>query len=122
MIEKVNLRQMLTVAAIGLVVCCVFGVFGKPGTTISDLQTNTNRNLGHLKAEQSSVGTEINRSQIETANALGAIGRTQAEISGSRETISDLDEGIKQFQTILAECERLATESKRIIERIDESN
>lgn len=121
MIEKVNLRQVLVIAGIGLAVCFVFRGCGK-STTISRLQNDVNCTMGTIKAESSIVGVEIERSQVASDNAAEAIRRTQSEVSGSREAVSNLNAGITKLQAILAECEKLARESKAIIERVDNAN
>ena len=122
MIEKVNLKQMLVACGIGLALCFVFGVFSKPSTTIDQLQSDTDRTMGTIKAEQSSTGVEIDRSQIATGNALQAISRSQTEIDGSRKAVDGIETGIGKLKIIIAECERLTTESKAIFERVDKSN
>ena len=122
MIEKVNLRQVLAIVAIGLAMCFMFSMFSKPSTNINQLQAGTDRSLGAIKAEQSTVGVQIDRSQTATGNAFQAIKRTELEISGSRETVGNLNAGIEQLKTIIGECESLARESKNIIDRIDGAN
>lgn len=122
MIEKVNLKQMLYVVGFGLAICFMFSMFSKPSTNINQLQADTDRSLGTIKAEQSSVGVEIDRSQTATGNALEAISRSQTEIDGSRKAVDGIETGIREIQHILAECERITTESKAIFERIDQSN
>ena len=121
MLEKVNLNQIIVIGAIGLAINVLFFGCGK-STTIRELQADTDRSLGTIKAEQSSTGVEIDRSQIATGNALQAISRSQTEIDGSRKAVNNLNAGIGKLQSILAECERLATESKAIFERVDQSN
>jgi hypothetical protein len=122
MIEKVNLKQVLYIVGIGLAMCFMFSMFSKPSANINRLQADTDRSLGAIKAEQSTVGVEINRSEVASGNAIEAIGRTQLEVRGSREAVSNLDAGITKLQAILAECQRLTTESKAIFERIDGAN
>ena len=122
MIEKVNLRQVLTIVAIGLAMCFMFSMFSKPSANIDKLQADTDRSLGAIKAEQSTVGVEIDRSQTATGNAFQAIERSQIEIDGSRKAVDGIETGIGKLKTIIAECERLATESKAIFERVDQSN
>lgn len=121
MIEKVNLRQMLTIVGIGLAINFLFFGYGK-STTIRELQADTDRNLGTIKVNTSAVGVGINRSEAHNTNAIQAIERTRSEITGSREAVSNLDAGIEKLEFILAECERLAGESKAIIERVDGAN
>ena len=122
MIAKVNLKQVLTIVGIGLAMCFMFSMFSKPSTNIDKLQADTDRSLGTIKAEQSTVGVEIDRSQTATGNAFQAISRSQAEIDGSRKAIDGIEAGIREIESILAECQRLTTESKAIIERIDQAN
>lgn len=122
MIEKVNLRQVLTIVGIGLAMCFMFSMFSKPSTNINKLQADTNRSLGAIKAEQSTIGVEIDRSQTSTGNAFQAIERSQIKIEGSRKSIDGIEAGIREIQSILAECQRLTTESKAIFERIDGAN
>jgi uncharacterized membrane protein YgaE (UPF0421/DUF939 family) len=122
MIEKVNLRQVLAIVGIGLAMCFMFSMFSKPSTNIDKLQSNTDRNLGRIKAESSSVGVEIDRSQTASANAIEAIKRTELEVRGSREAVGNLNAGIAKLQAILGECEELARKNSNIIERIDGAN
>ena len=122
MIEKVNLKQMLVIGGIGLALCFVFSMFSKPSTNIDKLQADTDRSLGAIKAEQSSTGVEIDRSQVATGNALQAISRSQTEIDGSSKAVDGIETGIGKLESILAECKRLTTESKAIFERVDQSN
>ena len=122
MIEKVNLRQVLYIVGIGLAMCFMFSMFSKPSTSIDKLQADTDRSLGAIKAEQSTVGVEIDRSQTATGNAFQAISRSQAEIDGSRKAIDGIETGVREIQSILAECQRLTTESKAIFERVDGAN
>ena len=122
MIEKVNLKQMLTIGGIGLALCFVFSMFSKPSTTIDQLQSDTDRTMGTIKAEQSSTGVEIDRSQTATGNAFQAIERSQIEIDGSRKAVDGIEAGIREIESILAECQRLTTESKAIFDRVDGAN
>ena len=122
MIEKVNLRQVLTIVGVGLAMCFMFSMFSKPSANIDKLQADTDRSLGTIKAESSSVGVEIGRSEVATGNALEAIKRTELEVRESREAVGNLDAGIREIESILAECQRLTTESKAIFERIDGAN
>lgn len=122
MIEKVNLRQVLVIAGIGLAVCFMFRSCGTASPSIRELQTSTDNTMGNLKAESSIVGVEITRSQAASDNAAEAIRRTQSEISGSREAVGNLNTGITKLQVILAECERLARENSEIIAGVDRTN
>ena len=122
MIEKINLRQVLTVVGIGLAMCFMFSMFSKPSSNIDKLQADTDRSLGAIKAEQSTVGLKIDKSQAATGNAFQAIERSQIEIDGSRKAIDGIEAGVRELQSILAECQRLTTESKAIFERIDGAN
>lgn len=121
MIEKVNLRQVLYVGIACMAINFLFVGCGK-SKSIDQLQTDTDRNLGNIKAEQSTVGVEIDRSQTASANAIEAIKRTELEVRGSREAVGNLNAGIEKLESILAECERLAGESKAIIERVNGAN
>ena len=122
MIAKVNLKQVLAIVGIGVALCFMFGVFSKPSTSIDKLQADTDRSLGTIKAEQSTVGVEIDRSQTATGNAIEALERSQLEVSGSRKSIDGIEAGVREIQSILAECQRLTTESKAIFDRIDGAN
>lgn len=122
MIEKVNLKQVLTIVGIGLAMCFMFSMFSKPSANIDKLQADTDRSLGTIKAEQSTVGVEIDRSQTATGNALQAIERSQIKIDGSRKAVDGIEAGIREIESILAECQRLTTESKAIFDRVDGAN
>ena len=122
MIEKVNLKQVLVIAGIGLAVCFVFRGCGTASPSIRELQTNTDNTMGNLKAESSIVGIEITRSQAASDNAIEAIKRTELKVRGSREAVSSLNARITKLQAILAECERLARENSEIIAGVDRTN
>ena len=121
MIEKVNLKQMLAIGIVGLAINILFVGCGK-SSTIDKLQSNTNSTMGTIKAEQSSVGVEIDRSQIATGNALQAIERSQTEIDGSRKAVDDFEARIRELQFLVDECKRLTGESKAIFDNADRAN
>ena len=121
MIEKIELKQVLYIGVACLAINVLFFGCGK-SSTINQLQTDTDRTVGTIKAEQSSVGVEINRSQVATANAVEAINRSQTEIDGSRKAVDDFEARIRELQTLVNECHRLATESKGIIDGVDQTN
>ena len=122
MIEKVNLKQVLVIAGIGLAINFMFRSCGTASPSIRELQTSTDRNLGNLKAESSIVGAEIARSQTASNNAQQAIAGVREQINGSRETFNDFRAGINELERQLAECEELARKNSNIIERIDGAN
>lgn len=122
MIEKVNLRQVLTVAGIGLAVCFMFRGCGTASTSISKLQNDTNSTMGAVKSESAGIGVEIERSQTASDNAAEAIRNIKEQINGSRGTFNDFREGINELERTLGECERLAKQNAEIIERVDGSN
>jgi hypothetical protein len=121
MIEKVNLRHLLYVGIACMAINFLFVGCGK-SATISRLQADTNSTMGRIKAESSSVGVEIDRSQTASANAIEAIKRTELEVRGSREAVGNLNAGIAKLQAIIGECEELARKNSNIIERIDGAN
>ena len=122
MIEKVNLKQVLVIAGIGLAVCFVFRGCGTASPSIRELQTSTDNTMGNLKAESSIVGVEIERSQVASDNAAQAIRNAKEQINGSRATFNDFRAGINELERQLAECERLARENSEIIAGVDGSN
>ena len=121
MIEKVNLKHLLFVGIACMAINIVFVGCSK-SATIDQLQTDTDRNLGRIKAESSIVGVEIERSQAASDNAIEAIKRTELEVRGSREAVGNLNAGIAKLQAIIGECEELARKNSNIIERIDGAN
>ena len=121
MIEKVNLKHLLAIGVACVAINIVFVGCSK-STTIDQLQSDTDRSLGRIKAEQSTVGVEIDRSQTASANAIEAIKRTELEVRGSREAVSNIEAGIAKLQVIIGECEELARKNKAIFERIDGAN
>lgn len=120
--EKFGYKILEYLGVFVMLLCVLFFGFGDDSTELSRLQNDTNRNLGTIKAEQSTVGVEINRSQTATGNAIEAIKRSQSEVDGSRKAIDDFEARIRELQSLVAECQRLATESKGIIDRVDEAN
>jgi peptidoglycan hydrolase CwlO-like protein len=121
MIAKVDIKQVLVVGVACLAINFLFGSCGK-SSTINQLQSDTDRTMGAVKAEQSSVGTEIGRSQVATGNAIESISRSQTEIDRSRKAVDDFEARIRELQSLVAECQRLTTESKGIIDNIDRAN
>lgn len=121
MIEKVDIKQVLYVGIVCLAINFMFAGCSK-SSTINQLQNDTNRTMGTVKAEQSSVGVEIGRSQVATGNAIEAISRSQTEIDGSRKAVDDFEERIRKLQSLVAECHRLTTESKGIIDNVERAN
>ena len=122
MFDEKTLYKAFGIIAGIIVACCICCfLFSKPNT-IDQLQSDTDRNLGRIKAEQSSVGVEIDRSQTASANAIEAIKRTELEVSESREAVSNIEAGIAKLQTILGECEELARKNKAIFDRVDGAN
>ena len=121
MIEKVNIKHLLAIGIACVAINVLFLSCSK-STTIDQLQSDTDRSLGTIKAEQSSVGTQIDRSQTASANAIEALERSQLEVSGSREAVSNIEAGIAKLQTVIGECEELARKNKVIFERIDGAN
>ena len=122
MIAKVKISHLLVAAAIGLAMCFMFSMFSKPSTNINQLQSNTDRNLGRIKAESSMLGVGVERSQTASNNAQQAIAGVRAKINGSRETFNDFRAGINELERQLGECQRLAEQNTNIIERIDGAN
>ena len=121
MIEKVNLKHLLFVGIACMAINIVFVGCSK-SATIDQLQTDTDRNLGRIKAESSIVGVEIERSQAASDNAAQAIRNAKEQINGNRETFNDFRAGINKLERQLAECEELARKNSNIIERIDGAN
>ena len=121
MIEKVNLKPLFAIGVACVAINVLFLGCSK-SSTIDQLQSDTDRNLGRIKAEQSSVGVEIGRSQTASTNAIEALERSQLEVSGSREAVSNIEAGIAKLQVIIGECEELARKNKSIFERIDGAN
>ena len=121
MIEKVNLKQLLFVGIACMAINIVFVGCGK-SATIDQLQSDTDRNLGRIKAEQSSVGVELDRSQTASNEVKESLDRINTNINDGRARINEIKESINAIEHILAECEGYARESKNIIERIDGAN
>lgn len=121
MIEKIELKQVLYIGVACLAINLLFFGCGK-SSTINQLQTDTDRSLGTIKAEQSSIGVEIGRSQVAVGNAVEAINRSQIEIDGSRKAVDAFEARIRELQSLARECQRLATENKGIIDGVDQAN
>ena len=122
MIEKVNLKQVLVIAGIGLAINFMFRSCGTASPGIRELQTSTDRSLGTVKAESAGIGVEIERSKIASDNAQKAIGRINDEINDYRGRINEISTGINDIERDINECERLARESAKIFDRVDGSN
>ena len=121
MIEKVNLKHLLYVGIACMAINVLFLGCSK-SSTIDQLQADTDRNLGRIKAESSMLGVGVERSQTASDNAQQAIAGVRAKINGSRETFNDFRAGINELERQLGECQRLAEQNAIIIERIDGAN
>lgn len=124
MFEEKTLWKTFNVIAAIIVTCCVaLFLFGKPANnTTSELQADTDRNLGNIKAESAIVGIEVERSKIASDNIKETIGRIDTEIDGSRKTAGEITAGIENLERLIVECERLAGENARIIDEADKAN
>lgn len=121
MIEKVNLRQVLGIAIVGVAVCFLFRSCGR-ANTINQLQADTNETMGTVKAESAILAVEVERS-IATSGSLGeAINETGRAVTGSREAAATLKAGIGELKHTLAECQRLADENAKLIAEIDKGH
>lgn len=120
--EKTLYKTFGIIAAIIVLGCFAFMVFGKPATNIDQLQADTDRNLGNIKAESAIIGVEIERSKTASDNVTATIGRINTEINASRETFNDFRERINDFERIIGECQKLAGENATIIDNIDRAN
>lgn len=121
MIEKIELKQVLYIGVACLAINVLFFGCGK-SSTINQLQTDTDRNLGRIKAESSMLGVGVERSQTASDNAQQAIAGVREKINGSRETFNDFRAGINELERQLGECQRLAEQNTNIIERVDGAN
>lgn len=121
MIEKINLKHLLAIAGIGLAINFLFLGCGKP-KTIGELQTDTDRSLGTVKAEQSILGVEANRT-IDTSRKLGeAVKEATARVERSQEAATTIAGSIDGIKLAVGECQRLARENAEIIAGIDQTN
>lgn len=121
MLEKVNLKQILIVSGVLLVVCVMFGVFGKP-STINQLQNDTNATMGNLKTESAIIGVEIGRIERTTGSLTEAIGEANTRINDGRATFNTITTRINDIKNIVGECQRLARENANIIDEADKAN
>lgn len=122
MIEKVNLKQVLAIVGIGLAMCFMFSMFSKPSANIDKLQADTDRSLGTIKAEQSTVGVEIDRSQIASVEVKGSLDRATGNINDGRARINDMQGSINELERTLAECAAIARKNKSIIDGVDQKD
>lgn len=120
--EKTLYKTFGIIAGVIVLGCFAFMVFGKPATSIDQLQADTDRNLGNIKAESAIIGVEIERSKTASDNVKETIGRINAEVSSGREVAGEIAAGIDNLERIIGECQRLAGENATIIDNIDRAN
>lgn len=106
---------------IGVFLVVLF-LLARTGTDGTEERRRTDRTLGNIKAEQSIVGVEVGR--IEDASIIigESVSNAQREVSESRKSATTIASGIEQIKLTLAECQRLADENARIIDRVDRAN
>ena len=121
MLEKVNLNQVLAIGIVGLAINVLFVGCGK-SSTIDQLQSNTNSTMGTIKAESAILGVEVERIERTTGSVAETIGKVNTRINDGRATFNTISTRINDIKNIVRECQRLATESKGIIDNADKSN
>ncbi|MBR6511132.1 MAG: hypothetical protein IKT51_02690 [Phascolarctobacterium sp.] len=121
MLEKVNLNQVLAIGIVGLAINVLFVGCGK-SSTIDKLQSDTDRNLGTIKAESAILGVEVERIERTTGSVAETIGEANTRINDGRATFNTISTRINDIKNIVGECQRLARENANIIDKADKAN
>ena len=121
MIEKIDIKQVLYIGVACLAINFLFGGCSK-SDTIDQLQSNTDRTLGTIKAEQSIVSVETERIRIASGSIGESVNSAAREVGESRRTSETIANGIEQIKRTLAECQRLTGENARIIDNVERAN
>ena len=117
MIEKVNLRQMLTIVAIGLVVCFVFSWFGSTKSeTVRDNGSGTIRVGTGLK--QANDDQRIVEERV--SNAATRVERIAGSVADSQGRIGNATTRVGNIESLVIEAEQIAQTDGRILQAIKE--
>ena len=115
MIEKVNLKQMLVIAGIGLAVCFVFSMFGKSNSdTVHNDATGTIRVGAGL--EQANDNQRIVEERI--GSAATRVGRIESSIADSQSRIGNAQNRAGTIESLISEAEGIARTDRRILQAV----
>lgn len=117
MIEKVNLRQVLTIVAIGLVMCFVFSWFGSTKSeTVRDNGSGTIRVGTGLKQASDDQRIIVER----VSNAAARVERITDGISDSQGRIGNAQTRVGNIESLVIEAEQIARTDGRILQKVKE--
>ena len=115
MIEKVNLRQVLVIAGIGLVVCFVFSMFGKSNSnTVHNDATGTIRVGAGL--EQARGNQQLVEERI--GSAATSVERIESSVTDSQGRINDAQNRAWTIESLISEAEGIARTDRRILQTV----
>lgn len=117
MIEKVNLRQVLTIVAIGLAMCFMFSWFGSTKSeTVCDNGSGTIRVGTGLKQANDDQRIIVER----IGNASARVERITDGISNSQGRIGAAQTRVGNIESLVVEAEQIARTDGRILQKVKE--
>ena len=115
MIEKVNLRQVLTIVAIGLVVCFMFSWFGSTKSeTVRDNGSGTIRVGEGLKQANDDQRIIVER----VSNAAARVERIKSSVTDSQGRIGKAQHRVGTIESLISEAEGIARTDRRILQAV----
>ena len=115
MIEKVNLRQVLVIAGIGLAVCFMFSMFGKSkSNTVHNDATGTIRVGAGL--EQACGNQQLVEERI--GSAATRVERIESSIADSQARIGNAQNRVGTIESFISEAEGIARTDRRILQAV----
>ena len=115
MIEKVNLKQVLVIASIGLAVCFVFSMFGKSNSnTVHNDATGTIRVGAGL--EQARGNQQLAEERI--GSAATRVERIESSVTDSQGRIGSAATRVERIESLISEAEGIARTDRRILQTV----
>ncbi|MBR6636257.1 MAG: hypothetical protein IKK97_02280 [Phascolarctobacterium sp.] len=115
MIEKVNLRQVLVIAGIGLAVYFMFSMFGKPNSnTVHNYATGTIRVGKGL--EQARGNQRIVEERI--GSAATRVERIESSVTDCQGRIGNAQNRVGTIKSLISEAEGIARTDRRILQAV----
>lgn len=115
MIEKVNLKQVLVIAGIGLAVCFMFSMFGKSNSnTVHHDATGTIRVGAGL--EQARGNQQLVEERI--GSAATRVERIESSVTDSQGRIGEAQNRVGTIESLISETEGIARTDRRILQAV----
>jgi hypothetical protein len=117
MIEKVNLRQVLTIVGIGLAMCFMFSWFGSTKSeTVRDNGSGTIRVGEGLKQASDDQRIIVER----VSNAAARVERIESSVTDSQGRIGNAQTRVGNIESLVIEADEIARTDQRILQAIKE--